>query len=249
MLRILGLAALSPALGEEFLSKKSAGTSARCLLRGWADDSQCEEMVKIAQDCFSWNPIDTSNVGSLQGSLGDAQGSLGDATECVLYNLKLKWNWAPELSGSGSNTGGPYDVYGQGNSIIGVDTPSGKWQFILHKGEGQGGDHGSSGTATAQSLHRGDATPAQEKDLLKFTERCFSKHNVDTSNLGALQGSLGSAIGCVLSKCEKKWGWKPTLSQSGSNTGAGYDGFGLGATVIGAETSTGKWQFVVHLKF
>ena len=90
---------------------------------------------------------------------------------------------------------------------------------------------------------------SEETDLLHFTESCFKKNPIDISNLGSLQGSLGGAIGCVLDKCQDKWGWKPQLSGSGSDTGGPYDVHGLGATIIGAETSTGKWQFIIRLKF
>ncbi|CAE7513982.1 unnamed protein product [Symbiodinium pilosum] len=232
---------LSPA-GEEFLSRK--GVSANCLISGWADDSQQAELRKTSEDCFTWNPVDTS-----QG-VGGLQGSLGDATQCVLYNLNQKWGWQPELVGSGSNSGGPYDTYGAGTTVIGVDTPSGKWQFILKKPEGAGGGSGAGQVAvTVQSLHRGDATPEQETDILHFAQECFSKSDVDTSNLGNLQGSLGTNIGCVLQKCEDKWGWKPQNTQSGSLNAPPYDVYGLGATVIGVDSPAGHWQFVLRLKF
>jgi len=243
MQSILAWIILSPVLGDEFLSRKTDIT-ANVLQQGWADSSQQQMLLKYAKDCFSWNPVDISS------GVGGLQGSLGDATSCVLINLEQRWGWKPELVGSGSNNGGPYDGFGAGYTIIGVDTPSGKWQFILNKGGAdEGNAQGGSDPVSVHSLHRGDATSEQETDLIHFTETCFQKNPIDVSNLGSLQGSMGTAIGCVLQKCEEKWGWKPTLSNSGSNTGGPYDAYGLGATVIGADTSTGKWSFVLRLKF
>ncbi|CAK8992676.1 unnamed protein product [Durusdinium trenchii] len=147
--------------------------------------------------------------------------------------------------------------FGADSTVIAVKTPGGRWQFVLQRPQTPApADHGDA-TVMVQSLHRGDATDAQEKtfmggletDLLHFTESCFQKSPVDTSNLGSLQGSLGGAIQCVLDKCQEKWGWKPELSGSGSDNGGPYDVYGLGATVIGAETAGGKWQFIVRLKF
>lgn len=244
MSAILVLMMFSPALGaDEFLSRKNE-VVASILQGGWADSSEQEMLLRYAKDCFSWNPVDTSS------GVGGLQGSLGDATQCVLINLEQRWGWKPELTGSGSNNGGPYDAYGASNAVIGVDTPSGKWQFILKKsGGGDGDDTTSHQTVSANCLHRGDATVEQETDLISFTEQCFQKNPIDISNVGSLQGSIGSAVGCVLQKCEEKWGWKPTSTGSGSNTGGPYDAYGLGATIMGAETSTGKWQFILRLKF
>lgn len=221
MSAILVLMMFSPVLGaDEFLSRKNE-VVASILQGGWADSSEQEMLLRYAKDCFSWNPVDTSS------GVGGLQGSLGDATQCVLINLEQRWGWKPELTGSGSNNGGPYDAYGASNAVIGVDTPSGKWQFILKKSGGGDG----------------------ETDLISFTEQCFQKNPIDISNVGSLQGSIGSAVGCVLQKCEEKWGWKPTSTGSGSNTGGPYDAYGLGATIMGAETNTGKWQFILRLKF
>ena len=247
MQKALAFALLSSALAsEEFLSRKGekSGVSASCLIKGWADDAQQSELVRLAQDCFTWNPVDTSNLGQLQGPLGDA-------IKCVTYNLKNNWGWEPELVGSGSNTGGPYDTYGADLTIIGVDTSSGRWQFSLRKAAGAGGGDSGSGhvQVTGRSLHRGDATSEQETDLINFAESCFSKSDVDTSNLGNLQGTLGANVGCVLQKCQEKWGWKPESTNSGSDNGGPYDAYGLGATVIGVESPSGKWEFVLRLKF
>lgn len=62
MLRGLSLIAVSRALADEL---KSSDVTATCLLKGSADESQCSEIVKYSEDCFSWNPINTANVGSL----------------------------------------------------------------------------------------------------------------------------------------------------------------------------------------
>ena len=241
-----------PVLGrDEFLSRKT-DISARVLQQGWVDSSQQQMLLRYASDCFSWNPVDTST------GVGGLQGSLGDATSCVLINLEQRWGWKPDLVGSGSNNGGPYDGYGAGTTIIGVDTPSGKWQFILKNTASNGSNstpsqagesqEGGSESVIVHSLHRGDATSEQETDLIHFTETCFGKHHIDISNVGSLDLSLHTAISCVLQNCEKKWGWKPELSVSGSDAGGPYDAHGIGATVIGAKTNTGKWDFVLHLK-
>ncbi|CAJ1422324.1 unnamed protein product [Effrenium voratum] len=242
MRRVLILLALSAVLGEEFLSKK---ISARCLQRGWADDSQCSQLLSIAQDCFSWNPIDKTDDASLQASLGDA-------TECVLFNLKQKWDWSPELSSAGSNTGDQQDQDGQSDTIISVDTPTGKWRFTLReaaapsKAKALRWGHGG---VMAYSLRRGDATAAQEADLLHFTEHCFARLNMGTCNLDTLQGSLGTAVNCVLDTCRREWHWVPQLSSLGCNTGYSLDGYGLGATIIGADVKSGKWLYVLRLKY
>eukprot|EP00435_Cladocopium_sp_Y103_P031656 s3391_g8.t1 len=202
-------------------------------------------LLKCASDCFSLKPVDTST------GVGGLQASLGDATSCVLTKLEQRWGWKPELVGSGSNTGGPYDAYGAGATIIGVDTPSGKWQFTLKKGAHDGGngtpsEEGGSESVIVSCFHRGDASSEHETDLIHFTETCFGKHHIDISNVGSLDQSLDIAISCVLQTCEKKWGWKPQLSVWGSDAGGPYDAYGSGATVIGAKTSTGKWEFVLH---
>lgn len=239
MMRKTFLMLLCSAAADEFLSLKR-GISARCLLQGWADDAQESDIVKAAQDCFTRNEVQTSNLGELQGTLGVATG-------CVVSNLDAKWGWRPELAGSGSNTGGPYDVYGEGLTLVGVETPSGSWQFMLRKPSASQG--GSSHVAvTVHSYHRGDATPQQERDLIHFADSCFSKEDVDTSNLGSLQFSLGKNVDCVLQKCLEAWGFKPESSSSGSDNGGPYDAYGLGATVIGVESPSGKWEFVLRLK-
>ena len=176
MSAILVLMMFSPALGaDEFLSRKNE-VVASILQRGWADSSEQEMLLRYAKDCFSWNPVDTSS------GVGGLQGSLGDATQCVLINLEQRWGWKPELTGSGSNNGGPYDAYGASNAVIGVDTPSGKWQFIFLKKSG-GDDTTSHQTVSANCLHRGDATVEQETDLIGFTEQCFQKNPIDISNV------------------------------------------------------------------
>eukprot|EP00437_Effrenium_voratum_P043610 CAMPEP_0181479390 /NCGR_PEP_ID=MMETSP1110-20121109/43259_1 /TAXON_ID=174948 /ORGANISM="Symbiodinium sp., Strain CCMP421" /LENGTH=280 /DNA_ID=CAMNT_0023604825 /DNA_START=585 /DNA_END=1427 /DNA_ORIENTATION=- len=180
-------------------------------------------------------------------SLQRLQGTLGVATGCVASNLDAKWGWRPELAGSGSNTGGPYDVYGEGLTLVGVETPSGSWQFMLRKpSASQGG--ASHVAVTVHSYHRGDATPQQETDLIHFADSCFSKEDVDTSNLGSLQFSLLKNVDCVLQKCLEAWGFKPEFADSGSDNGGPYDAYGLGATVIGVESPSGKWEFVLRLK-
>jgi len=203
------------------------------------------------QTCFSWNPVDTSN------GVGGLQGSLGDATSCVLINVDgVK---SRTLSALVRTMVVPTMAMGTGTTIIGVDTPSGKWQFILKNtasngsnstpSQAGGSQEGGSESVIVHSLHRGDATSEQETDLIHFTETCFGKHHIDISNVGSLDLSLHTAISCVLQNCEKKWGWKPELSVSGSDAGGPYDAHGIGATVIGAKTNTGKWEFVLHLKF
>ena len=172
---------------------------------------------------------------------------MGVATGCVVTNLDALWGWRPELTGSGSNTGGPYDVYGAGLTLVGVETPSGSWQFMLKKPDSQEAD-ASHVAVTVHSHHRGDATPQQETDLIHFAESCFSKGDVDTSNLGSLQFSLGRNVDCVLQKCSEAWGFKPDSSSSGSDTGGPYDMYGAEATVIGVESPSGKWEFVLQLK-
>ncbi|CAE7383360.1 unnamed protein product [Symbiodinium natans] len=105
MMRKTLLVLLCSAAADEFLSLKR-GISARCLLRGWADDAQESDIVKVAQDCFTRNAVQLCFL-----SKPPRQGTLGVATGCVVTNLDTLWGWRPELTGSGSNTGGPYDVY------------------------------------------------------------------------------------------------------------------------------------------
>ena len=191
-----------PVLGrDEFLSRKT-DISARVLQQGWADSSQQQMLLRYASDCFSWNPVDTST------GVGGLQGSLGDATSCVLINLEQRWGWKPDLVGSGSNNGGPYDGYGAGTTTIGVDTPSGKWQFILKNtasdgsngtpSQAGGSQEGGSESVIVHSLHRGDATSEQETDLIHFTETCFGKHHIDISNVVVLtyRCTLPSVVCC-----------------------------------------------------
>ena len=67
--------------------------------------------------------MDTSN------GVGGLQGSLGDATSCVLINVDgVK---SRTLSALVRTMVVPTMAMGAGTTIIGVDTPSGKWQFIL----------------------------------------------------------------------------------------------------------------------
>ena len=237
---------------EKFLSRES-GISARCFLQGWADDNHLGDILDVTRDCFTRNTVQTNH------GLGELQGTLGVATGCVITNLDARWGWHPELVGSGSDTGGPYDLYGDGAGItlIGVETPTGKWQFRMRKGHGgsSGADSGHSGedashvAVTVHSHHRGDATQQQETDLIRFAEACFSKKDVDTANVGSLQMTLGNNVECVLQKCQAAWGFKPNSHSSGSDTGGPYDVYGLGATVIGVESPSGKWEFVVTLKY
>ncbi|CAE7028503.1 unnamed protein product [Symbiodinium sp. CCMP2592] len=153
---------------------------------------------------------------------------------------------AQELAGSGSNTGGPYDALDAGITLVGVETPSGSWQFMLQKP--QAAKAGSSHVVAVHSHHRGDATEQQEADLIRFAESCFSNTDVDTSNLGSLQLTLGNSVDCVLQRCLEAWGFKPEESVYGSDAGGPYEAYGLGATVIGVESPSGKWDFVLHLK-
>jgi len=209
--------------------------------RGKATDKQAQDLRDFAYQCFQRHPVRTTNLGELQGSLGSAIG-------CVLRRCRAKWGWKPVLSQSGSDNGGPYDSFGR-QSTVTVDTSSGKWQFVLKM---QGSSHGprpSPGRAvTAYVRHRGDATQEQARDLRQFAGACFKQHAIETSNVGALDASLGRAISCVTSRCRRKWGWKPYLSQEGSDNGGPYGAYGRGATVVGVETSSGKWQFVLRLK-
>lgn len=214
--------------------------------QGKATDKQVGDLRDFAYHCFQRHPVRTSNLGELQGSLGSAIG-------CVLQRCRAKWGWKPVLSQSGSDNGGPYEGFGRQSTVVTVDTPSGKWQFVLKmQGSSQGSSHGprpSPGRAVrAQIHHRGDATREQARDLRRFAGACFKQHSIDTSNVGALDGSLGRAIGCVTSRCERKWGWKPFVSQEGSDNGGPYSAYGRGATVVGVETSSGKWEFVLRLK-
>ena len=190
----------------------------------------------------------------MQTNQGDVvfQGTLGVATGCVLTNLDAAWGWHPELVGSGSDTGGPYDIYGVGSRVtmIAVETPSGRWQFMLRKGHTglkAGADNASHVPVTVHSRHRGDATQQQETDLIRFAESCFSKKDVDTSNFGSEQMTLGQNLDCVLQKCSETWGFKPNARSFGSDTGGPYDAYGLGATVMGVESPSGKWELVLQL--
>ena len=229
---------------EDFLSRKSIST--RCLLQGWADDNHLGDILKATQDCFTRNAVQTNQ--------GDVvlRGTLGVATGCVLTNLDAAWGWHPELVGSGSDTGGPYDIYGVGSRVtmIAVETPSGRWQFMLRKGHTglkAGADKASHVPVTVHSHHRGDATQQQETDLIRFAESCFSKKDVDTSNFGSEQTTLGQNLDCVLQKCSETWGFKPNARSFGSDTGGPYDAYGLGTTVMGVESPSGKWELVLQL--
>ncbi|CAE7193661.1 Rnf130 [Symbiodinium natans] len=233
--------------GEDFLSRKSS-ISTRCLLQGWADNNHLGDILKATQDCFTRNAVQTD-----QGEVV-LQGTLGVATGCVLSNLDQAWGWHPVLVGSGPDTGGPYDIYGVGSRVtmIAVETPSGHWQFMLRKGHSglkAGSTNASHAPVSVHSHHRGDATQQQEADLIHFAESCFSKQDVDTSNLGSLQMTLGRNVDCVLQKCMETWGFKPHAPNSGSDTGGPYDVYGLGATVVGVESPSGKWEFVLQLKY
>ena len=46
----------------------------------------------------------------------------------------------------------------------------------------------------------------------------FAANEIDTSNVGSLDSSLGRAVGCVLDKCQQKWGWKPLLTGEGGTS-------------------------------
>jgi len=252
MWKTLCLTFLCSALaGDEFLSRKGA-TRARCLLQGWASDAQANDLVKVAQDCFT--PQTTASSSSSKASCPEC--GLSVATGCVLRKLYRLWGWRPELAGSGSNTGGPYDALDAGITLVGVETPSGSWQFMLQKPQaakaaGQGSvrnSEGSSHVVAVHSHHRGDATEQQEADLIRFAESCFSNADVDTSNFGSLQLTLGNRMDCVLQKCLEAWGFRPEESVYGSDAGGPYDAYGLGATVIGVESPSGNWDFVLHLK-
>merc|ERR1712008_12254 len=146
-------------------------------------------------------------------------------------------------SQEGSDNGGPYEKFGHDAVVLGVETSSGKWQFVLKM---QGSPHPAGRTVHSHIRHRGDATREQAHDLQQFAQACFKVNAIDTSNVGALQGSLGRATGCVVTKCERKWGWKPFLSGERSDNGGPYGAHGLGATVVGVETTSGKWQFILR---
>lgn len=251
MWKTLSLALLCTAAGDEFLSRKGA-TRARCLLQGWANDAQAKDLVNVAQDCFT--PQTAASSSSSKARCLEC--GLSTATGCVVRKLNRLWGWRPELAGSGSNTGGPYDVLDAGITLVGVETPSGSWQFMLRKpqaaGHGRGGrgsEPGSSHAVDVQSHHRGDASEQQEADLIRFAESCFSntKTDLDTSDPDSLKMTLGNSVDCVLQKCLEAWGFKPKESVYGSDTG-GPHAYSLGATVIGVESPSGKWDVVLHLK-
>ncbi|CAE7649575.1 unnamed protein product [Symbiodinium sp. CCMP2456] len=247
MWKTLCLALLCTAAGDEFLSRKGA-TRARCLLQGWANNAQANDLVNVAQDCFT--PQTAASSSSSEGAKCPGQcPELSAAMGCVVRKLEQLWGWRPELVGSGSNTGGPYDVQDAGLTLVGVETPSGSWQFMLRRpqaGQARGSGAGSSHvTVDVHSHHRGDASEQQEADLIRFAESCFSntKTDLDTSDLGSLKLTLGNSVDCVLQKCLEAWGFKPKESVYGSDTGA--HAYSLGATVIGVESPSGKWDFVL----
>jgi len=96
--------------------------------------------------------------------------------------------------------------------------------------------------------HQGKATDKQAEDIREFAYHCFQRHPVRTSKgVAEFEATLGSASGCVVQKCERKWGWKPFLSQEGSDNGGPYDRFGHDAVVVGVETPSGRWQFILKL--
>jgi len=216
----------------------SRGISSNIRYQGKATDKQAEDLRDFAYHCFQRHPVRTSNLGELQATLGSATG-------CVVQRCERKWGWKPFLSQEGSDNGGPYEKFGHDAVVLGVETSSGKWQFVLKM---QGSPHPAGRTVHSHIRHRGDATREQAHDLQQFAQACFKVNAIDTSNVGALQGSLGRATGCVVTKCERKWGWKPFLSGEGSDNGGPYGAHGLGATVVGVETTSGKWQFILRLK-
>lgn len=216
----------------------SRGISCNIRYQGGATEKQAEDLRDMAYHCFQRHPVRTAN-------LIEVEGTLGSATGCVLQRCEGKWGWKPFLSQEGSDNGGPYEKFGRDATVIGVETPSGNWQFVLKV---QGPSHPAHITVHSHMRHGGDATREQAQDLRQFAHDCFKLHAIDTSNVGALDGSLGRATGCVVAMCERKWGWKPFLSGEGSDNGGPYGAYGLGATVVGVEAPSGKWQFILRLQ-
>ena len=53
----------------------------------------------------------------------------------------------------------------------------------------------------------------------------------------AAESNRAKAVNCVLDTCRREWHWVPQLSSLGCNTGYSLDGYGLGATIIGADAA------------
>lgn len=105
-----------------------------------------------------------------------------------------------------------------------------------------------SSPSVSRALQVGDATADELRAILAGARTCFDRHPVDTSNLGQLQGTLGSAVGCVQDAMEASWGWRPLVDVQGSASCGQCDGYGRGATVIEVDTESGNWMFVMRLK-
>ncbi|CAE7678307.1 Rnf130 [Symbiodinium pilosum] len=169
-----------------------------------------------------------------------AQQEVQQSAECVAMKCEEHWGWSPSLTGSGPNSGGPYNTYGAGHTIIGAETPSGKWQFILYTASPQVPLEGS---VTAQSSHKGWASSDQQTDLIRFAEECFSSHAVDVSSPNQQQATLHQAAQCIPTKCEESWGWSPQLT--GFSAAEAYSDFGEDHSVLHVETPRGTFEVVL----
>ena len=118
---------LSGLFQESMQKKDSRGVFGRCLsligvLFGWFAENIAGPGLGGVYSVYQGNPsiFPKGHLGSVLmfnpcNKLKETvEASLGDATECVLFNLKQKWDWSPELSSAGSNTGDQQDQDGQG---------------------------------------------------------------------------------------------------------------------------------------
>jgi hypothetical protein len=217
--------------------------AAKALQLGDANEQQLREILAASQQCFGSHKVDTSNIGSLQGTLGSAVG-------CVEDELEKAWGSQPSIDDYGSQSCGQCEGYGLGSTIIEVGTEEGKWMFVVRlEGSAAAKALSRSRHGHAVVVQQGDATYEQLEVILRATNRCFRRHQVDTSNIGALQGSLGTAVACVQRKCERAWGWRPRVSGEGSHSCGRCEGYGLGATIIAMDgTASGDWMFEMRLK-
>lgn len=81
----------------------------------------------------------------------------------IFQGLSDRWHVSVEAMGidEGSAAG-----FGADSTVIAVKTPGGRWQFVLQRPQTPApADHGDA-TVMVQSLHRGDATDAQEKTFM-----------------------------------------------------------------------------------
>lgn len=100
--------------------------------------------------------------------------------------------------------------------------------------------------SVARALQIGDATSEQLAAILRLARVCFDRSPADPSNL--LEGTLGSAVGCVQDGMQTRWGWRPFVDIQGSTSCDQCDEYGGGATVIEVITDSGDWMLVMRLK-